>query len=207
MRLYGSDFDQLEINYSMHSSLHKSSKGFTLIEVIVSVFVFLIVMTAVTNTFTNGFSSYKNTKIAQKNLEDVQFAMNLIAKELRTSTIVAPASNDTVQTIRFYDYSQSSCLEYEINSLSKELKVTKKPIATPSTPAVDCGGGSLGTAKSLVKVGSASGALLTGNFRVTPSVAGATAGKVTIALQIQESGTQVARIQTSVSLRDYGVSF
>ena len=179
------------------------NRGFTLIEVIVSIAVFLIVMTAVTNTFTSGFSNYKSVKKAQKNLEDVQFAMNLIAKELRTSTVVVPATNHTVSTIRFYDYSQGACIEYVIRAT--QITKAKKNIASLINPALDCAG-SMGTATPLVQVGSAPGALISGHFFVRPSVSGSVAGKVTISLQIRESATQIARIQSTVSLRDYNVS-
>lgn len=177
-----------------------SNRGFTLIEVIVSVAVFLIVMTAVTNTFTSGFSNYKSVKKAQKNLEDVQFAMNLIAKELRTSTVVVPDTNDTVSTIRFYDYSQGACIEYVISAT--QITKAKVNIATMS----GCSSANLGTATPLVQLGSATGALISGRFIVRPSVSGSVAGKVTISLQIRESATQIARIQSTVSLRDYDVS-
>ncbi len=180
-----------------------SDRGFTLIEVLVSVFVFLIVMTAVTNTFTNGFSSYKNTKIAQKNLEDAQFALNLMAKELRTSTVVSPGSTLPQPVITFYDYSQLLCVRYRIDAFRNlqrgSISVAASDIASDCTTAI--------ADSSFGMKNMNAGNINYGRFLITPSVTGATPrfGKVTVTLDINQNGTtQHAYIQTTVSLRDYG---
>lgn len=187
----------------MKAFSQKFHQGFTLIEVIVSVFVFLIIMTAVTNTFTSGFSSYKNTKIAQKNVEDAQFALNLMAKELRTSTVVSSGSAIPQPVITFYDYSQSLCLRYRIdtsNNLQRgSISVLASDIASDCTTGVP--DASFGMQNMITEN------INYGRFLITPSVAGATprAGRVTVMLDINKSGTsQHAYIQTTVSLRDYG---
>lgn len=192
---------------NMSSFSQKFHRGFTLIEVLVSLFVFLIIMTAVTNTFTSGFFSYKNTKIAQKNVENAQFALNLMAKELRTSTIVS----SSVTMVRFYDYSQNMCLEYQI--VGGELKVTKREpdntSPTPVNPDNDCGNNAGYSSLASVVKTEMNGGEVTGSLRVIPSDPTSSpkkVGKVTISLQIQESANQIARIQTTVSLRDYGFS-
>lgn len=187
----------------MYSYRHTSAKGFTLIEVLVSLFVFVIIMTAVTNTFTSGFSSYKNTKIAQKNVEDAQFALNLMAKELRTSTVVSSGSTVPQPVITFYDYSQSLCVRYRIDA-SHNLQRGKISVAA-SDISSDCTTAIPDSSFGMQNMNA--GNINYGRFRITPSVTGATPrfGKVTVTLDINQNGTtQHAYIQTTVSLRDYG---
>ena len=180
--------------------ISKQPEGFTLIEVLVSLFAFLIIMTAVTNTFISGFSSYKNTKAAQKDVENAQFAMNSIAKELRTSTVVS----STATTVRFYDYSQGRCIEYQLDA--GELKVSKRAPLDIALVPTDCTSSGYPLPTALIKSGMPGGSV-TGRFRVVPSASSpSVVGKVTLSLQIQEGSSDMARIQTTVSLRDYSFS-
>jgi prepilin-type N-terminal cleavage/methylation domain-containing protein len=110
-----------------HSTLHPSeelntpqkSAGFTLIEVMVALFVFLIIMLAMSQTFTQTFAGYRNVKAVQRDVENAQFALNLMAKELRTSTWSAPRLQRWCFMI-----SQSICFEYEI--AANQLTVAKE---------------------------------------------------------------------------------
>lgn len=181
-------------NYKLYATRYK---GFTLIEVTVALFVFLTIMTALSETFVSSFSGYKNARAVQRDTENAQFAMNLMAKELRTSTVVS----STVSKVRFYDYSQSTCFEYEI--ASDELTVAKKAVAAPTdplNPSADCLSGGFSAPSPIVEAGT-----LTGQFVVTPSAkAPKSVGKITVSLQISEGPNHKANIQTTSSLRDYG---
>ncbi len=192
----------------MFTTNHKlqaaSCKGFTLIEVMVSLAVFLIIMLAMSQTFTQSFAGYRNVKAVQRDVENAQFALNLMAKELRTSTVTIPSSGSlvNVKTVRFYDYSQNTCFEYQIDDVANQLTVKKKLVGTPSgDPSADCdNGGVWSTSTPMAKAG-----ILTGRFIVTPSTqTPKSAGKITISLQISEGPNHTARIQTTSSLRDYG---
>src|SRR3989304_59518 len=106
-------------------------KGFTLIEAVVALFVFLIIMLSLSSTFTQSFSGYRNTRMVQKDVENAQFALNLMAKELRTSTVVSSAGSSN--TVKFYDHSQNICFEYKIEddgngNNKKKLTVSKRVI-------------------------------------------------------------------------------
>ncbi|MDP3957107.1 MAG: type II secretion system protein [bacterium] len=189
----------------MDSFSKTACKGYTLIEVVVALFIFLIIMTELSHTFAQSFATYKNAKAVQRDVANAQFVLNLLAKELRTSTIVDPSSGSLVsaQSVRFYDYSQSTCFEYVI--VSNQLTVAQKTVANPTNnPSNDCSGG-LGGAVPVVKIETAGGAL-TGQFIVTPSIPnpGGKVGKVTVSLEISEGPNHKARIQTTSSLRDYG---
>lgn len=175
-----------------------TGRGFTLIEVIVSLFVFLIIMLALSSTFAQSFTGYRNTRAVQKDVESAQFALNLMAKELRTSTIVGGSSS----RVKFYDYSQKMCFEYEI--ASDQLTVSKKDVANPTkNPVSDCSG-SLGGSTTLVKTETIGGRV-TGFFQTTPSsVSPKQVGKITVSLHISEGSNNQANVQTTSSLRDYG---
>jgi len=186
-----------------------SLKGFTLIEAMVSLFVFLIIMLALSSTFAQYFSGYRNVKAVQKDLENAQFALNLMAKELRTSTIVSPVSPPfSVTSVVFYDYSQDKCLKYEIDSTNRRLTVAKKTVIynNPFNPFSACSGGGFSSPVSLVNIASTTGAL-TGNFTVIPSdptPGTKRLGKITTSLHISEGSKHQANIQTTSALRDYG---
>lgn len=189
----------------MNSFSRTVFKGFTLIEVMVSLVVFLIIMTALSQTFISSFSGYKNVRAVQRDVENVQFALNLMAKELRTSTVVFPSSGSLVpsQSVKFYDYSQKICFEYKIVS-GNQLTVAKKADPTPNDPpdpSADCSSSGFGGAVPIAKAG-----ILTGQFIVTPSkkTVPKSVGKVTVSLQISEGPNHTAHIQTTSSLRDYG---
>lgn len=191
----------------MFSTSHKpqatSRKGFTLIELLVAMFMFVILMAAISQIFTTAFSRYEDASAVQWNLERAQLIMNTISKELRTSTVATAAGSSS--SIQFYDYSQSACLRYRLNNTV--LQVARKDGATDEN---DCSG----TFTDLVDG-------VSGSFEVVPSEtqsgtppSGGTVGKVTIALEVRR-GTLIAiegdanqahraRIQTTVSLRDYG---
>lgn len=180
-------------------------KGFTLIEAVVALFVFLIIMLSLSDTFTQSFTGYRNARAVQKDVENAQFALNLLAKELRTSTIISSSSS---QDVEFYDHSQGMCFKYEIGS--KELTVTKKAGAyipdsdNQFNPSTICNVSFPGPT-SLVQIENDNGNL-TGNFVVIPSTTSPTKslGKVTTSLQISEGPKHKANVQTTSSLRDYG---
>lgn len=192
--LLGDRFDRSVPHLFEGSNAPQRSAGFTLIEVMVSLAVFLIIMTSMSQIFTQSFVGYRHAKALQRDLENAQFALNLIAKELRTSTVVGFTSSK----VRFYDYSQKICFEYEI--AANQLTVDKKSVVGPSDdPFVDCGV-MPGTPTPIAKAGT-----LVGQFIVMPSTQSPKfVGKVTISLQISEGPNHTAYIQTTSSLRDYG---
>lgn len=190
------------INFFMKHCSKKSWRGFTLIEVMVSLFTFLIIMMSLSQIFSQSFAAYKNAKAVQRDVESAQYALNILAKELRTSTIVSSAS--TPPTVKFYDYSQRTCFEYKI--VTNQLTMTKKAVAAPTnSPSADCTGGTWSTVTPIAKPETTGGTLI-GRFVVTPSVKTVpkSVGKITVSLEISEGANHTARIQTTASLRDYG---
>lgn len=169
----------------------KNQGGFTLIEVLVAVAIFLVVMAATSYIFTRAFAGYKETKALQHDIENAQYVLNLLAKELRTSSIAGSGPT----WVQFIDYSQNVCFRYRVNGES--LQVARASASSLSAcQSSGVGSGSYTT----ISTGTVSG-----NFFVTSSTQSPkTVGKVTVSLVISEGTVHVARIQTTVSLRDFG---
>ncbi|MCD6149638.1 prepilin-type N-terminal cleavage/methylation domain-containing protein [bacterium] len=183
------------------SKTKKTKKGFTLIEVIVAVFIFALMASAASGIFVKMIKSYRYAKVVQRDLESAQYAMNLMAKTLRTSSVAncssGPTCPGTSAWIRVFDYSRSECRMYSFNDNRLEERVPVPSIA--ATGPSDCSGGIYG--------GSAlSKSLTTGNvsgsFDVDVTANGVQMGKVTISMTIN-SGDRDTNMQSSVSLRDY----
>lgn len=176
----------------------KTYQGFTLIEMLVALFVFTLMMTATMQIFGTAFVGYRATRTVERDIENAQYAMNAVAKELRTGSVVSDSGNRSY--VQFYDHSQGKCFRYRI--ASEKLQVA----SAISTGVVDCDNSINFSPSDFTTI---STGVVTGSFRVTPSeTVGGPArvvGKVTIALEIAENDTlHRARIQTTVSLRDFG---
>jgi len=169
--------------------MHKKYQGFTLIETVVSMFIFVLMIAATAQIFTQSFSGYRYEKSVQNDLESAQFAINTMAKELRTSSIASASSS----SVKFIDYSQSTCFDYEITGTT--LTVASQGGAEKVS---DCG--SYGSPTVVAR------GIVGGAFAVTESRSSGPQriGRVTLSLQIGTGATHQANIQTSVSLRDYG---
>lgn len=179
----------------------KTKKGFSLLEVMIVVFIFALMMTAVTAYFAKMAVVNQNTKRLQRNLEDAQLAFNLIGKTLRTAVIVVPAAASTnAQTIRLYDYSQGTCIEYAFSGNTITTKSASGPSNASDDEKVWCQGALLGTAASIVQI--ADGATVSGKFMVTPST-NTVAGRVTMAARVSRGANLSSSIQTTVSLRNF----
>ena len=172
-------------------------QGFTLLEALVAVFIFALMMTAVSGIFAKIIQTHRDARNVQENLESAQYAMNLMAKTLRTSSIddtvgsPAPAPNG----ILLYDYSQSKCIMYTFNGT--EVRSQKSSIAAFSdiTDCYAANGATYSPSNVIAKN-------VDGKFDYTASSASTTMGKVTVSMTISQ-GDDAARIQSSVSLRDY----
>jgi len=172
----------------------KSYKGFSLPEMLVAMFIFSLVIGIVSQIFTQAFIGYREQKRLQSDIESAQFAINTIAKELRTASI----SSFSATSLTFMDYSQQKCFLYNYDSSTKIFTVKSKVLI--SSDFNDCNGGIYPDPVTLVSDPS-----LIVRFNGTSSVFSTTVGRVTIFLSLS-SGATTTRLQTSVSLRDYKVS-
>ena len=180
---------------------HTTRRGFTLTEIMVAMFIFSLMMTAVSQIFAAAFSGYRNTRAITRDLENAQYAINVMGKELRTSTVVS--AGGAVQLVKFFDHSQDRCFSYRINASALQVaSAASGGVTAPSAAPCDTMAFAAGAYKTITT------GTVTGSFQVTPSatVGGppTTVGKVTIALDISEGASHHARMQTTVSLRDFG---
>lgn len=169
--------------------------GFSLVEMIVAIFIFSLIMTVVTSVFVQVFNARKKSKEIQMNIEDARYAMELMAKTLRMSSV----KNYGNDFIVIYDYSQGKCIRYYRDSDSK-----LKMIAAPEEEASACNDPN-GTPQTMMNA--ELGNLLL-DIVETDGATANTMGKVTIAMTICAGGVSscetMETIQTTVSLRDYG---
>jgi Tfp pilus assembly protein PilV len=182
----------------------KKLKGLSLLEVMVSMGIFSMMMVAVAGIFSSSIQSSRANRNIQHDLENAQFVMNDIAKQLRTSTIIDPLGNPIAgSSIRFYDYSQGKCISYTPASVGGNTVIQ---YAWATTTRVGC---------TTVAPLSSPMTLTTGDviptFRVvsssldTVTPANSRVGKVTMVFVVKEKATSTrsAQVQTTVSLRDY----
>jgi prepilin-type N-terminal cleavage/methylation domain-containing protein len=184
-----------------------TQKGFTLIELVIAIGVFVIVMSGVLQIFGTGFMAYGEARRLQTNLEEAQFSMNTIAKELRTSSVIPTLTENSggYFSVTFIDYSQNKCIRYVANSggNGKLMKYSRAVIGTtPEDKRDDCETGVTAYVGDLISRGITSAKLDV--IPSLPGVAGAAGrvGRLTVSLTFSES-SKPAIIQTSVSLRDF----
>ena len=188
----------------------KNKKGISFVEIIMAIFIFSLMMTVVSMTFLSIFSGYKNTKAVQADLEDAQYAINLMSKSLRTSSIISCDGSSTCSPnhnyngVRIYDYSQRQCIGYAFRNNSIEYSSVNAPV-NEVDPKSWCSGSSLSNYTKLISNDNTSGF-----FYATQSASGSSVGKITISMEVCAtencSGSEKDRVrmQSTVSLRDYG---
>jgi prepilin-type N-terminal cleavage/methylation domain-containing protein len=176
-------------------------KGFTMVEVIVAIVVFVIVMAGSAGVFASSFKSYKSAKNVNENMKNAQFAMNLMSKTFRTSSVKQATST----TVIVFDYSQSSCIRYVFNGTALTKATATAVVSEPA-----CNTGAFFSAPMAMTSGT-----VTGSFRAVSSAGSdgsntsTRVGLVTVTMEINSGGGTTAtraRIQSTSSLRDYTVS-
>jgi prepilin-type N-terminal cleavage/methylation domain-containing protein len=167
----------------------KFKKGFSLIEVLVAIFIFSFVMTMIAGSFSSFFKSYIAERKTQTDIENAQYAMNIMAKALRTSEVESTSSFP----LNTFDYSQSKCIRYDISSSAVVEGITND---TSPEKLSDCNFGSL-TYYSLTN-NDIKNASVSATATSVPTL-----GKVTVSLGVQDQSktTSLIPIQMSVSLR------
>lgn len=180
-----------------------NKKGFTLVEVVVAIGMFVIIIAASSGIFARLFKSYRGAKNVNENMKNAQFALNLMSKTFRTSSVkyyIAGGGN----AIIVYDYSQSSCIRYVFNGTA----LTK---ATAAVTESNCVNGASFSAATVMTSGAVTGSFYARDSRGNDSDNSSTrVGLVTVNMRITSGGAvdtgSSARIQSTSSLRDYTVS-
>ncbi|MEF3692396.1 MAG: prepilin-type N-terminal cleavage/methylation domain-containing protein [Candidatus Moraniibacteriota bacterium] len=184
-------------------------RGFTLLEVVVAIAIFSIISLASTGAFVSIFKSYKNAKNLNENLKNGQYAMNLMNKTFRTSTVVVSVFSNSIEV---YDYSQSKCFKYEffggklLRSESNRV-IGASEAACESFPAGEAM--TSGEVFGAFKVEKSEGGDYTDSDGNNIGPKSVKVGRVTTAMKISNGEgvyKREAYLQSTVSLRDYVIS-
>jgi prepilin-type N-terminal cleavage/methylation domain-containing protein len=180
----------------MKNPAGKMKKGFTLIELMVSIAVFSVVVIVVMQTFSMVIKNYRISRQIQTDNEDLRTAIEIMGKNIRmSSNIKEIGSNDG---ITMYNNSQGMCVGYKIEQ--NTLKYAEKT----TDDKTNCD--SLSDYVTII-----SSYVNDGKIIVYPRSENR-AGLVTITLELvpyDPNGTganleqDTARVQTSISTRDY----
>lgn len=173
-------------------------QGFSLIETLIAVFIFSLVMTMLIQIFVGFLKNYTKSRTTQRDIENVQYAMNLMAKTIRTSDV--PNFSGQMTSFMVFDYSQTAgnCIRYTYDLNSSTISIS---LGTAGNLA-DCSLPSTVMSNPTVFVNNVVDAEIDSEKTVTggPSI---DYGKVTISLQVKDAMEGIARtpIQMTVSLR------
>jgi type II secretory pathway pseudopilin PulG len=186
----------------MKASPKKNLRAFTFLELLFAVFIFSLLMVAASGIFAQAFGGYREAKQIQEDVENAQFLLDQMAKELRTSTIVKiNTSGSYTQSVQYYDYSQSRCLLYRLSggTLYKAAYNPNRPDPDQAVAACDSHNFPVGALEA-VSTGTVNGTF----YIVTSNNSPQQIGRITIGLTISRDPSHTAHIQSSVALRDFG---
>lgn len=179
----------------------QTQRGFSLIEVLISIFIFGIIMTAASVVFGRSVESYRHARASQQILEDAQFAMNRIAKSLRTSSVIQLGAGG--RSIIIYDYSRDggACVRYRFTGgvITEEVE----PLNYNTDDILRCGPGIFTSSTTRADLTTLP---VTGQFAAQSSTYQTRVGKVSMVFVMTDVTGAPVRLQTTVSLRDYDVS-
>ncbi len=184
----------------MRNMKTKTKRAFSLLEVVTSLAVFSVIMTGTMLILGRGTQTYRSVKVTQTNLENVQFALNIFGKELRTSSVVDSSSGATTSWIKFFDYSQGRCVQYQADETTGTFSKRSHAFnnANPDTNRSSCLGYAFTEAYEPLLTGLSAQALFVDQSTPMPTPH---VGRVTISLTV--GTTSPATAQTTVSLRDF----
>lgn len=185
----------------------KKLRGYTIAEVVSALAAFTIIMMVVSQIFGRSMASYREVKKTQNNLQGAQSTLNLMAKELRTSSVVASSPGASVSTLKFFDYSQNRCIEYSfsqtLGSITRRSAAYVDPDPTNNTndeQVLYCTSYTFTSSPETLLTGLTGQAIQvvnSSNSITTPVV-----GKVTVVVTLGTGSSQTS-LQTTVSLRDF----
>ncbi|GEM_PF-1560485 len=178
----------------------QKQKGFTLVEMLISVFLFSLVVIMLMGSFSSFFSSYINSKRNQNDIENAQYVMGTMVKTIRTSRIIGDIGDITGFPLNIYDFSQLKCIQYDYDSVSKNIMYGEGLPADINAPDPEsCNFEDI--RDNNMNLLTYDGNIAEASISAVPS-RGLKYGKVTIFFSIQSKGaTSPVPIQMSTSLR------
>lgn len=183
------------MNKNLKFKIKNSFRGFSLPEVIVSMFIFVLMMLTVTSVFVVMVKMRKEAREMQRNMESIRYAVELMAKNIRMSRV--DSSSGTTSDLFIYNNSQGKCMEFKLDN--DDIKM--RELVTPSDRVCDdnffSGGNNIdfNNLTNFSTLSPITGLKFYYNKFETTSL-----GYVTISVQM--TGTQESA-QTTVALRNY----
>lgn len=186
-----------------------NERGFTLVELLLSIFIFSLIMLTVVALFSKFVTFQKRAQGIQRNMEDAVYAMELMAKTLRTSSVVScdnggacPVPPAAANSIEIFDYSQNKCIRFYRQGANNQIRM--------GWTSTDLSGCDYNAIAAGTDIQMANNYLANLDFRaIKTDGAASQVGKVTISMEICSTATcagaenDAANMQTTVSLRDY----
>ena len=171
----------------------KKLEGFSLMELIISMFIMVLVIVTSVSVFSNVILTREKTRETQRNLEEARTALEIMSKNLRMSRMAGFSEGK----MYMYNNSQNICIAYEFSG-GGLLVGTGNPASLDPYDAgyLDC---SATTASENLISGNFSG-----SFYMTPTSASSPKeiGRATVAIT-SGSGNDLRSMETTVSFRDY----
>lgn len=177
----------------------KTKKAFTLVEMLVALFIFSMIMVLISQNFIYFFQNYNKSKLVQRDLEEAQYAMAIMAKTIRTSAIGNEPVVDDFITV--FDYSQNKCFRYKFPA-DGSLQVLTKSGVVDGSPCFMKNDNVFDPPVQMLH----SDVKVNGQFIFMKETTPANGvGSVTIRMTVgdQSNVEDLVPIQTTVSLRDY----
>jgi len=94
---------------------NNKNKGFTLVEILVSLFVFSLLSIAISGIYIAFSKAQANTKSSQELLNDMQYSMEMMTREIRNNEIIE--FNPDCSLLIYNNYSSCILLKREDNSI------------------------------------------------------------------------------------------
>jgi Tfp pilus assembly protein PilW len=187
----------------------KKLKGFSLMELLVAMFISTLIVTTVVAAFASTFRTQKIARDTQRDIEDAKTTLEYMAKIIRMSSSMKPDATTAQNTpvIYIFNKTMNECIGYWYDN-SAGVKKIKEQSCTPLDESNPCTKGILG----------ASGVNFNGDCSPVETVISSTLSdaefyipaygtapspikRLTIRMQTEhDSG---AKMQTTISLRDY----
>jgi prepilin-type N-terminal cleavage/methylation domain-containing protein len=194
----------------------KPNQGFSLIELLVSMFIFALVMGAMVAVSVAGFQSYQKSKAIKRVTEDIGYAINLFTKDVRMGKIKSDATSDCV-SLNLTD-PPKSCLVVTRNSGGKTVCYKIDPGAPEKLTLYEngvsgnwCSGGSAkilvdltGTGMNFDTTKSGFYNMITSPGAVLPPNKIRGWSELNLDIENPSMATDSIGAQTTVSSRDYG---
>lgn len=165
---------------------------------------FTIILTGTIQIGAQSSKNFRAMKLLQANLETAQFALNAMAKELRTSSVVSSATGAVASSIVFFDYSQNRCIQYRMDESIGLIEKRSHAFGSidPDANRTSCAGYAFVEAYETLLTGLSAQAMNVVMSRNLADASGPMVGRVTVSLTVGTAGA-AATTQTTVSLRDF----